>query len=112
VQRENPDDNPIPEVGVEHERLVQLAEPYAPEGRSVPRWLLWGIVATAIVGVLGAGFLSGTELLARYAVKSVAPVDQPPAQTEPEDPAALASPFPQSSPDPASTTPPAHSADR
>jgi hypothetical protein len=100
------------EVTFERGRLGRLVEPYTPEKRLAPRWLLLGLLATAIVGVLGVAFLSGTELLARYAAKGFAPVHQPPEQTEPDDPAALARPLPQSSPDPASTTPPAQSVGR
>jgi hypothetical protein len=93
------------ELGIEHDRLVRLVEPYTPEGRRIPRWLLLGVLATAIVGALRVVFASGTGLLARHAAKGVAPVERPASQIEPDTPAALARPSPQSSPDPASTAP-------
>jgi hypothetical protein len=111
-RRTSSGDGRASEAGIEHDRLARLAEPYTPERRQLPRWLLWGALATAIVVVLGVAFASGTSLLARYAAKSIAPVEHPAAQIGPDDPAALARPSPRSSADPASGAPPARRADR
>jgi hypothetical protein len=100
------------EVAFGREGLTQLGERYTPEERRVRRWLLLGVLATALVGVLGLAFVSGTDVLARYTAKHLAPVKQPLEQPESDTPAALARPLPESSPDPVSKIPAAHSANR